>query len=108
MNKKEVFINNLQKEKISVLLNHFNSLYKKKHSELTENEVSIIYLAWLWKNGMVIKDQTGFYSFNEADAGVSLSDYENIPFHEEIYFPGSYNLESIHMDYNLDQLIQIL
>jgi len=108
MSKKEEFIRNLSYEKKKALLAHFTSLNKVQHKRLSNDECSIIYLAWLWKNGLVTKRENGFYAFDEDEAGVPLSDYEDIPFDECIFYPWSYNLESIHTQYNLRQLMRIL
>jgi hypothetical protein len=108
MNKKEEFIKSLSEEKKAILLQHFNGLRKKKHKKLTKEEYKITYLAWMWKTGMVTKGQNGFYAFNEDDAGIPLSDYEDVYYWEGIYFPGSNHLESIHMQYELDRLISIV
>jgi hypothetical protein len=106
--KKDEFIKSLDDEKRSALLNHFNSIFSVRIGELGNDELSIIYLAWLWKNGQVKKAENGFYAFDEAEAGVSLGEYDDIFIAEEIWIPGSYNLESIHMQYEFDRLIKIL
>jgi hypothetical protein len=106
--KKDEFIKGLYDEKRSALLKHFNSIFSVRIGELGKEELSIIYLAWLWKNGLVTKAENGFYAFDEAEAGVPLIDYENIFIAEEIWIPGSYNLESIHMQYEFDRLMKIL
>ncbi len=106
--KKDEFIKGLAEEKRATLLKHFNSLYSVKILDLGKDEESIIYLAWLWKNGLVNKGEKGFYVFDETIAGASLADYEDIFIAEEIWIPGSYNLESIHMQYEFDQLMKIL
>jgi hypothetical protein len=108
MNKQDEFINNLSEEKKTILLAHFNNLRRKKLKKLTKEEYKIIYLAHIWKNGMVTKGQDGFYAFDEVKAGIPLSDYEDIYYWEGIYFPGSYHLESIHTQYELDRLMEIL
>ena len=108
MSKKEQFIRNLSYEKKKALLEHFISLDKTHHKRLSDYEYRIIYLAWLWKNGLVTKRENGYYAFDEAEAGVPLRDYEDIPFHEAIFYPYSYNLESIHTQYNLSRLMTLL
>ena len=108
MSKKEKFFRNLSDEKKKALLAHFTSLNKTQHKRLSDFERRIIYLAWLWKNGLVTKRENGYYAFDEDKAGVSLRDYEDIPFRESIFYPYSYNLESIHMQYNLSRLMTIL
>lgn len=108
MNKKDEFIRNLSEEKKQALLRHFSSLNKIRHKKLSKDECSIIYLAWLWKKGLVTKGMNGYYVFDENEAGVPLSEYEDIPFQEGIFYPYSYNLESIHTQYNLNRLMAIL
>ena len=108
MSKKDEFIKSLSDEKKIILLQHFNSLRKKKFKKLTIDEYKITYLAWMWKTGMVTKGQNGFDTFDEAEAGIPMSDYEDIYYWEGIYFPESYHLESIHMQYYLDRLMEIL
>ena len=108
MNKQDEFIKNLSEEKKTILLVHFNNLRRKKLKELTKEEYKIIYLAHIWENGMVTKGQDGFYAFDEVETGIPISDYEDIYYWEGIYIPGSYHLESIHMQYDLDHVIKML
>jgi hypothetical protein len=105
---KEEFIINLSAQKKLKLLAHFNRLYTKPLTQLGKDEWNIIYLAWLWKSELVTRGKNGHHEFDEEKAGVSLSDYEKIRFGEEIYMPGSYNLESIHMQYEFDNMMKIL
>jgi hypothetical protein len=108
MSNKEKFFRNLSEEKKKALLAHFTALDKTQHKRLSDYERRIIYLAWLWKNGLVTKRENGYYAFDEDKAGVSLREYEDIPFRESIFYPYSYNLESIHTQYNLSRLMAIL
>jgi hypothetical protein len=108
MNKKEAFFKNLSKEKMEKLQSHFTLIFNKKAEDLDADARSIVYLAWLWKNGLVTKGENGFYAFDEDEAGVSLSDYEDIYFAETIFMPGSYNLESLYIQYNLERIMAIL
>jgi hypothetical protein len=55
--KKDEFIKGLEEEKRTALLKHFNSIYSVTVGELGKDELSIIYLAWLWKNGLVKKGE---------------------------------------------------
>lgn len=108
MSNKEKFFRNLSEEKKKALLAHFTALDKTQHKRLSDYERRIIYLAWMWKNGLVTKRENGYYAFDEDKAGVSLRDYEDIPFQESIFYPYSYNLESIHTQYNLSRLMALL
>lgn len=109
MNKKDEFIKSLSKEKKALLLQHFNGLRKKKLKRLTKDENKIIYLAWMWENGMVTKGpDEEFRSFNETEAGISMNEYEDIYYWEGIWFPDSNHFESIHMQYYFDRLMKIL
>ena len=109
MNKKEEFIKSLSEEKKAILLQHFNGLRKKKLKKLSKDEYKIIYLAWMWKTGMVTKAPGDeFHAFNAAETGISISDYEDIYYWEGIWFPGSNHLESIHIQYEFDRLMEIL
>jgi hypothetical protein len=50
--------------------------------------------------------QKGFYTFDEAEARLLLNNYEEIPLAEEIWVPGSYNLEAIYMQYESERLME--
>lgn len=102
------FLESLSNEQREALLRHFNMRYQEKHGQLTDDEKKIVYLAWLYKKGMVKKGANGFDVFNELEARAQLSDYEEIYYWEGIYFPGSYHLESLHMEYQIDRIMQIL
>jgi len=109
MNKKDEFIKSLSEEKKAILLQHFNSLRKKKLKKLTKDEYKIIYLAWLWKTGIVTGGPDDkIYKFDEAEAGILISDYEDIYYWEGLYIPFNNNLGSIHMHYEFDRLMKIL
>jgi len=109
MNKKDEFIKSLSEDKKVILLQHFNGLRKKKLKKLSKDENKILYLAWMWKNGIVTKGPDDkFHTFNEEAAGIPLSEYEDIHYWEGTYEPDSNHLESIHMQYDLDRLIKIL
>jgi len=108
MNKRDEFIKSLSEEKKALILQNFNRKRKKKLKKLSKKECKIIYIAWKWKKEIVKKGQNEFYTFDEAEAGIPLRDYEDIYYWEGIYFPGSNHLESIHMQYDLDNLIKIL
>ena len=108
MNKKDEFIKSLSESKKAILLQHFNGLRKKKLKKLSKDEGKIIYLAWMWKNGMVTKAQDGFYAFDEAEAGIPLSDYENIYYWEGTYISLVVTTWNRYTCNELDNLVEIL
>ena len=103
MKKKNEIIKNLTTAQKKLLLNHFNSVYVC--SELSGRENSIIYLAWLWANGLVYREQSGMSTFEESEAGVPLTDYE-ITFEAEM--SGGMNLDITYMFYKVDEIIKLM
>lgn len=103
MNKKDTLIQSLTTEQSDALVKHFDAIYEC--NELSETEYKIIYLAWLWAKDYVKDIGDGFLFFDEAEAGVPLSDYE-ITFESEI--SGGMNLNLMHQYYNIDEIIEIL
>ena len=103
MNKKQDVISNITPEQKQSLLAHFNEIYECK--ELTDHEDKMIYLAWMWANGIVYSNEMGVSEFNPNDAGVALEDYE-ITFEDES--PGGSNLDLMYQYYNLDKIIKIM
>lgn len=108
MDRKEVFFRNLDKAKQKKLLAHFNTIYTNKVDHLNGDAMRVIYLAWLWKKGLVIQLANGLYVFDEDKAGIPLTDFESIHFDETAFVPYSYNLESIYMHYKLERIMEIL
>ena len=103
MNKKKTLIQNLTPEQTEALIKHFDAIYEC--NELSETEYKIIFLAWLWAKNYVKDLGDGFLIFDEAEAGVPLSDYE-ITFEAES--SGGVNLNLMHQYYNMDDIIEIL
>lgn len=66
---------------------------RKQHGKL-------MYLAWLWVNGFVMKDSSGFYYVDPRMTKFCLSDYED----ED----GATNLFTTYEDYSLEDLTQLL
>ncbi len=103
MKSKEEIIARLTDELKKSLIVHFNSIYECK--ELEEHEYKIIYLAWLWANGLVYKGKDGMTTFEESETGVPLTDYE-ITIEDEV--SGGVNLDLMRSYYDLDKLIQLM
>jgi len=93
----------LTKEQKRILLDHFNSIYEC--STLTQHEFKITYLAWLWANGLVYREQSGMSTFEESEAGVPLTDYE-ITFEDEN--TGGVNLDLMYSYYGLDEIVHLM
>ena len=103
MNKKANLIQSLTAGQSEALVKHFDTIYEC--NELSETEYKIIYLAWLWAKDYVKDFGNGFLIFDEAEAGVPLSDYE-ITFESES--SGGINLNLMNQYYNIDEIIEIL
>jgi len=103
MTKKETLIQNLTADQTEALIKHFDAIYECH--ELSETEYKIIFLAWLWAKNYVKDLGDGFLIFDEAEAGVPLSDYE-ITFEAES--SGGVNLNLIHSYYEIVIIIEIL
>ncbi len=103
MNKKEELISSLTQEQKQALLDHFNEIYEC--NELTDHEYKIIYLAWLWANGLVYELDDGWYAFDEDKTGMSIKDYD-ITFEAEP--SGGANLDLFYDYYNLDKMIKLM
>ena len=103
MTKKEKFLKSLTEGQKVALLQHFNTIYEC--AELGETENRITYLAWLWKKGDVKQNGDGPLYFDEAEAGVALTDYE-ITIEDE--HSGGINLELTYEFYEIGKIIEIL
>ena len=82
---------------------HFDKIYEC--NELTDHELKIIYLAYLWSKGLAGIDSTGEHFFDETNSGVSLADYE-LTFEAET--SGGINFYLTHEYYYLDQIMAML
>ena len=103
MKPKNEIIASLSQEQIQALVQHFNSIYECR--ELEEREHNMIYLACMWRNGMVFQHEAGQYLFDEQSAGVSLNDYE-ISIEDE--YSGGVNLKILYEYYMLDKLANLI
>ena len=100
---KSMVINNLTDDQKKELLSHFNTIYEC--TELGEHEYKIIYLAWLWANGFVVRSESGMSTFDGGEAGVPITDYE-IAIEDED--KGGVNLDLTRMYYDLDKMIALM
>jgi hypothetical protein len=100
---KPMVINNLTADQKKELLAQFNTVYECK--ELGEHEYKIIYLAWLWANGFVVKSESGMSTFDAGEAGVPITDYE-ITIEDER--KGGVNLDLTRMYYDIDKIIKLI
>ena len=74
LTKKEQSLKSIRPEQKQSLVKHFDSIYEC--SALSEHEEKMIYLAWMWKNGIVYRNEEVWPEFDEKEAGVPLRDYE--------------------------------
>ncbi|MFW6272223.1 MAG: hypothetical protein ACOC2U_00370 [bacterium] len=95
--------NKLQETQKEKLLAHFNEIYECH--ELGEHEYNIIYLAWLWADGFVIKDEYGSMLDNSVK-DVGYNDYE-ITF-EDGEGGGGMNLDYFYVFYQLDKIMELM
>lgn len=84
------------------LIDHFNSIYECH--ELSDHEYRIIYLAWLWSNGFVYRDESGMSMIDEKNSDLPLSAFE-ITIEDE--YKGGVNLDLMYSLYSLDKIAQI-
>jgi hypothetical protein len=103
MSKKTEVISNLTTDQKTALLSHFNSIYEC--TELTEHEEKMIYLAWMWNQGIVHRNNDRLPEFEEKEAGVPMEDYE-ITIEDEI--TGGINLNMMYSYYQLDEIKKIM
>ena len=99
----EFVTDNLTEEEKELLLSHFDSIYECK--ELTDHEYRIIYLAWLWANGLVFRDEDGMSTIYEKTSDIPASAYE-ITFEDDM--TGGVNLDLTYMYYSLDKIIDLM
>ncbi len=86
-----------------LLLEHFNSIYEC--NELAEHEYRIIYLAWLWTNGFVYREQNGMSNIDKKTSDLPLSAFE-INFEDDD--KGGVNLDLTYNFYGLDEIISFM
>lgn len=103
MTKKEKVLAGISPEQKQALVNHFNSIYDC--NELTGHEEKMIYLAWMWKQGIVQRNADNMPGFDEAEAGVPMDDYE-VTIEDEI--TGGVNLELMYEFYDLQGIQKIM
>ena len=95
-------IDHLTDDQKHKLLSHFNTIYECR--QLSDHEYKIIYLAWLWANGFVYKDENGMSMIDENTSDLPLNAFE-ITFEAEE--SGGVNLELSRMYYDLDEIIPL-
>ncbi len=84
------------------LIEHFNSIYKC--SVLSDHEYRIIYLAWLWSNGFVYKDENGLSMIDEKNSDLPLTAFE-ITIEDEN--KGGVNLDLMHTFYSIEKIARL-
>jgi hypothetical protein len=100
---KSLVLSKLTVDQKKELLAHFNSIYEC--TELGEHEYKIIYLAWLWANGFVVRSESGMRTFDAGEAGVPITDYE-ITIEDD--HKGGVNLDVTSMYYDIDKIIKLM
>lgn len=95
-------IDSLSGEQKKKLVEHFDSIYECH--ELSDHEYRIIYLAWLWANGFVYREENGMSMIDEKNSDLPLSAFE-ITFEDE--YKGGVNLDLMYSLYSVDKIAQI-
>ena len=95
-------IDSLSGEQKKKLVEHFDSIYEC--SELSDHEYRIIYLAWLWANGFVYREENGMSIIDEKNSDLPLNAFE-ITFEDEK--PAGVNLDLFYSLYGIDRIIEI-
>jgi len=103
MDKINEFVQKLTEAQKTKLIEHFDKIYEC--TELSDHEHKIIYLAYLWKNGLVYTEESGASWFDNKQAGVSIEDYEITIENED---SGGINLNLMYDYYDMNNLISIL
>lgn len=103
----EEFKNQLSEEQKSNLIIHFNEIYELE--ELTEHELKISYLAYLWKNKQVVLiGDMGYDVLNSKSLGIDVHiDYE-ISFEAGEGGEGGVNLSIMYEFYYFDILMTLI
>lgn len=104
MNKEE-FLNQLTEQEIQELLAHFDSIYEC--NSLSEHEKRIVYIAYLWKNGFVYQDETGFTSIDESITDITDMDYE-LTFEVDESERGGVNLNITYEYYDFENIMKLI
>ena len=102
MKKLNEIIEELTIEQKQSLIAHLNEIYECE--QLSEHELNIIHLAYLWANGCVSRNEDYWPELNEELAGVSLDTFE-ITIEDE---PGGTNLDIMYNFYDFDKMIEII
>ncbi len=68
-----------------------------------DHEYRIIYLAWLWSNGFVYRDESGMSMIDEKSSDLPLSAFE-ITFEDE--YKGGVNLDLMYSLYSVEKIAQ--
>jgi hypothetical protein len=97
------FKNSLTDEIKTKLVKHFNETYEVL--ELSEHEIKITYLAYLYKNGQVDTDNGAVEIIDEKKLGISSNDYELTI---EVDEPAGFNFYIMYDFYYFDDLLALL
>lgn len=68
------FLNGLSEQQRAASLAHFDQIYECQ--SLSTREENILYLAYLWKHGFVMEQESGNIELAAAVTDVTLSDFE--------------------------------
>ena len=100
------FKTQLTSEKLNLIKSHFEEIYECK--TLTDHELKISYLAYLWKNHQVILTEDGNEILNETSLGIDM--YEDYELTVETYpeDSGGVDLGIMHIFYNLTDLEKLV
>lgn len=87
------------------IVQHFDSIYLC--SALAEHEEKIIYLAYLWREGLILQDGHGMATIDSRVTDVEDMDYE-LTFEVEEGNEGGTNLDVTYEYYQLGDLIELI
>lgn len=93
-------IDSLTGDQRKKLIEHFDSIYEC--SELSDHEYRIIYLAWLWANGFVYREESGMSMIDEKNSDLPLSAFE-VTIEDEV--TGGVNLDLMYSFYSVDKIV---
>lgn len=102
INTLDYVIDSLTDDQRKKLIEHFDSIYEC--NELTDHEYKIIYLAWLWANGFVYREESGMSMIDEKNSDLPLNAFE-ITIEDE--YKGGVNLDLMYSFYSIDRIMQI-